>query len=131
MVPYNNNKYFQYFNISILSSISDKELIACETAIRSFLDILDTVGGQNEKCRAKQLLSNVKVLSDIEENEENSVWQGIRLRLGKKIRERTYKIFAFGMYHKALTVTANKRAIDAILAQVRSIYLFSIDKTNG
>ncbi|XP_055305654.1 UPF0415 protein C7orf25 homolog isoform X2 [Sitodiplosis mosellana] len=91
-----------------------KELIACETAKDSFLSILNVVGGPNEKIRASKLLNSVTFLPDINEIEENSLWSGnVKLRLGKKIQHRTYKVFTFGMYHKAITVTANKGAAEA------------------
>lgn len=35
-----------------------------------------------------------------------------------KIRDRTYQILIFGLYHKALTVTANKGAIESAKQQV-------------
>lgn len=51
--------------------------------------------------------------------EEDSLWTGhVRLRLGKKIQERTYKVFTFGMFHKAMTVTANRGATEAAKMQV-------------
>lgn len=45
-----------------------------------------------------------------------------------KIRDRTYQILIFGLYHKALTVTANKGAIEAAKQQVimsRNIVIFN------
>lgn len=99
-----------------------KELIACETARESFLSILNVVGGPNEKIRADKLLKSITFLRDVNEIEENSLWSGnVKLRLGKKIQQRTYKVFTFGMYHKAITVTANKAAAEAAKMQVKSL----------
>lgn len=94
-----------------------KELIACETATNSFLDILSTVGGRNETLRASQLLKMITVLPDLSENEENTYWSDHKLKMGKKITKRTFKIITFGMFHKAITVTANKGAVEAAKKQ--------------
>ncbi|XP_031632321.1 UPF0415 protein C7orf25 homolog [Contarinia nasturtii] len=100
-----------------------KELIACTTAKESFLRILSVVGGPNEQKRAKKFLRSITILHDLNEDEEEFLWssQKSRLCLAKKIQNRTYKIFSFGMYHKAFTVTANKSAIEAAKMQGLSI----------
>lgn len=119
-----NSKIFQLFLHELHLIFTGKELIACETARESFLSILDIVGGPNERMRGKQFLSSIKILPDLEEMEEISIWSentfshADELRLGKKIQKRTYKIFTFGMFHKAMTVTANKGAIEAAKMQV-------------
>lgn len=65
-------------------------------------------------------MKSIKFLPDVNEIEENSLWSGnVKLRLGKKIQHRTYKVFTFGMYHKAITVTANKAAAEAAKMQVK------------
>lgn len=68
------------------------------------------------------------MLPDLNEIEENSLWFGKKLKLGKKIQERTHKIFAFGVYHKAITVTANKGAVEAVKMQVNYSYLYNNPK---
>lgn len=105
---------FVQFNLFI----SGKELIACESAISSFLTILETVGGPNEKLRSEKFLPKIKVYSDLSEEQEQSLWRVAKLEVGGKIRERTFNVIAFGLYHKALTVTANKGAIEAAKMQV-------------
>lgn len=55
---------------------------------------------------------------DLNESEENTLWLGNKLCLGKKIQERTHKILTFGVYHTAVTVTANKAALKAAEMQV-------------
>lgn len=102
-----------------IALIVGKELIACETARVSFLAILNVVGGPNEKDRASRLFNFITFLPDINDIDENSLWtRNVKLRLGKKIQQRTYKVFTFGMYHKAITVTANKGAVEAAKMQV-------------
>lgn len=44
--------------------IKGKELIVTETAVKRFKEILNTVGGPNEKKRGKELLSKVKIVKD-------------------------------------------------------------------
>lgn len=84
----------------------------------SFLTILETVGGPNEKLRSEKFLPRIKVYPDISEEQEQSLWRTAKLEVGGKIRERTFNVIAFGLYHKALTVTANKGAIEAAKMQV-------------
>lgn len=98
--------------------ISDKEIIACESAVSSFLTILETVGGPNEKIRSDKFLPRIKVYPDLTEDEERTLWSVSKLQVGGKIRERTFNVIAFGLYHKAMTVTANKGAIEAAKMQV-------------
>lgn len=96
----------------------NNELIACETAIESFQTILKTVGGDNEKKRSELFLNRINVLPDLMPNEENETLQKYKLQLSGKIRDRTYKIITFGLHHKAVTITANKGAIEAAKMQV-------------
>lgn len=93
-------------------------MIACSTAINSFLSILEIVGGPNEKLRSEIFLPQITVYPDLTEEQENSLWKVSKLHVGGKIRERTFKVIAFGLFHKALTVTANKGAIEAAKMQV-------------
>lgn len=102
-----------------LQFVLGKELIACESAVSSFLTILKTVGGPNEKMRSENFLPRIKVYPDLSEEQEQTLWRVAKLQVGGKIRERTYNVIAFGLYHKALTVTANKGAIEAAKMQVR------------
>lgn len=93
-------------------------MIACKTAIDSFLTILNVVGGQNEKNRAETFLKMIKVYPDLTKEEENIVWLRGRLSIGGKIRKRMFTIITFGLFHKAITVTANKGAFEAAKMQV-------------
>lgn len=77
------------------------------------------MGGPREKERGQQLLETITVLPDLDELEENTIWSGKKLQMGKKIQSRSYKIFSFGMFHKALSVTANKGFIEAAKMQVK------------
>ena len=66
-------------------------------------------------------------MPDINDVDENSLWtRNVKLRLGKKIQQRTYKVFTFGMYHKAITVTANKGAAEAAKMQVNLLPMFDL-----
>lgn len=103
----------------------DKELIACQSAVDSFLSILNVVGGPNEKARSDKFLPTINVYPDLTEEEENALWSMKQLRIGGKINERTHKIISFGMYRKALTVTANKGAIEGAKMQVNLIFVIT------
>lgn len=108
-----------------IESILGKELIACESAVSSFFTILETVGGPNEKLRSEKFLPRIRVYPDLTEEQEQSLWRFTKLQVGGKIRERTFNVIAFGLYHKALTVTANKGAIEAAKMQVRTVWYWS------
>lgn len=84
------------------------------------MEILGIVGGPNEQIRGKSFLEQIKIYPDLSECEENSLWKDNHLLVRGKIRDRTYQILIFGLYQKALTVTANKGAIEAAKQQVIS-----------
>ena len=42
----------------------DKELYVCQTAVNDFMAILETLGGENEKQRAKELLDRCTLVAD-------------------------------------------------------------------
>lgn len=79
-----------------------KQLICCETAVRSFDEIVELLAGPNEKLRAEALKQQMIILPDIEHPENI-----ITLELSAQIKERSRKIFAFGIFHKAITVSSN------------------------
>ena len=88
--------WFQYLNILAHT------LICCETAAKSFLKILDLLGGPNEKLRGKELLSRLEILPDVENPE-----QLLNLTKSAQVKQRSLLIFAFGKQNRALTVTSN------------------------
>ena len=81
-----------------------KELICCETAVKSFDEIVDLLAGPNEKIRAEELKQRMTILPDI--NHPESI---ISLELSSQIKERSRKIFAFGISYKAITVSCRKK----------------------
>lgn len=88
------------------NTIADKPLICCQTAADSFWDITKLLGGPGERGRAVDLMRRVRVLPD---TEADLVATGLdRLTFGGKIKTRSVRIFAFGIVHRALTVTANE-----------------------
>lgn len=91
-----------------------KNLICCETACKSFRDIVDIIGGPSEKDRTEKLLSRVRVVPDIPFN---------GLKLGGKIKPRSVIIFGTGYHHRAVTATANEGFIRASKHQVHVIIL--------
>lgn len=80
----------------------NRRLICCETARESFMEITNLLGGPNEKRRALELMAKVQVLPDVESLGEMS-----NLKVGGRVKERSLKIFAFGMKHGAATATSN------------------------
>lgn len=91
----------------------NRKLICCETAKKSFQDIINLLGGPNEKQRTDELLEKVDVLPDVEEVNDGLA----ELKVGGRIKPRSLKIFAFGLEHRAVTVTSNEGFIRAARMQ--------------
>lgn len=79
-----------------------KHLICCETAVKSFDEIIELLGGPKEKQRADDFKKRMTILPDIENPEKV-----INLELSAQIKERSRRIFAFAIYHEAVTVSSN------------------------
>lgn len=93
-------------------------MIICETARKDFLDIANTLGGKNEKLRTESFISKLKILPDITTDEQNELQQLSKLSINGKIKPRSFQIFSFGMYHKAITVSSNEGFVRAAKMQV-------------
>ncbi|RMX43694.1 hypothetical protein pdam_00006375 [Pocillopora damicornis] len=78
-----------------------KKLFACQSAVRDFDAILQTIGGRKEQERARALLGNVTVVED------NPSERSLRVRTSGSIKERSKIIFGTGDSLKAITCTAN------------------------
>lgn len=88
-----------------------KKLVTCQSAMDDFMSILQTLGGEGEKSRAKQFLDNVQVVPDqISDKVE-------LLKTGGKVRQRSKVIFGTGDALKAVTVSANSGFIRAAQSQ--------------
>lgn len=98
----------------------NRKLICCETARDSFMDIISLLGGVNEKRRTDELLEKVDVLPDVESMGEELA----ELKIGGRIKPRSLKIFAFGVHHKAVTVTSNEGFIRAARMQGIDVPVF-------
>lgn len=80
----------------------NKQLICCDTALKSFNEIIDLLAGPREKQRAEELKQRMLVLPDVEDPELI-----INLELSAQIKERSRKIFAFGIFHQAIAISSN------------------------
>lgn len=78
-----------------------KKLFACQSAVRDFSAILQTIGGQKEQERARALLENVTVVED------NPSTRSLSMSTSGSIKERSKIIFGTGDSLKAITCTAN------------------------
>lgn len=99
--------------------LKDKEWFVCRTAVEDFQTILDTLGGDNEKKRAKELLEKCKVVPD-----QPSLRSQTLPQTGK-IRDRSKVIFGTGDQLKCVTVSANSGFVRAAEHQgiVFAVYL--------
>ncbi|KFD52157.1 hypothetical protein M513_07002 [Trichuris suis] len=88
-----------------------RKLICCQTAVDSFMKILEDVGGPEEKVRAKKLLSRIEVVEDCVSERAK------KLSLSSKIKPRTIVIFGTGDSLKAVTITGNRAFLDAAKTQ--------------
>lgn len=117
-------------------NISGKKLFCCETAKLNFESILSTVGGENERIRAKEFMKRVIVLGDdatlsdavrYAESDQDGTKTQLQfledkvLPLGGKIKERSKIIFRFGDNIRAQTVTANEGFVRSAKQKVMSI----------
>lgn len=101
---------------------ANRKLICCETAKQSFLDIIALLGGAMERQRTQELLEKVQVLPDVEEAADG--FTDLRVKVGGRIKPRSLKIFAFGLEHKAVTVTSNEGFIRAARMQGLDVPVF-------
>ncbi|XP_052090868.1 UPF0415 protein C7orf25 homolog [Mytilus californianus] len=99
--------------------LKGKEMYVCKTALDDFQTILNTLGGENEKRRAAELLEKCKMVSD-----QPSVRSQNLPKTGK-IRDRSKIIFGTGDQLKCVTVSANSGFVRAAEHQgiVFAVYL--------
>uniref|UniRef100_A0A182N9W1 DUF1308 domain-containing protein n=1 Tax=Anopheles dirus TaxID=7168 RepID=A0A182N9W1_9DIPT len=102
-----------------------KQLICCQTAYDSFNDILTILGGEQEKARATELFSRITILPDVPLDKAPKELQA--LKLGGKIRPRSLQVFAFGLFHRAVTVTSNEGFTRAAKMQGLEVPVFLHD----
>ncbi|XP_049283494.1 UPF0415 protein C7orf25 homolog [Anopheles funestus] len=102
-----------------------KRLICCQTAYDSFHEILSILGGEQEKARANELFNRIHVLPDVPLEQAPKELQN--LKLGGKIRPRSLQVFAFGLYHRAVTVTSNEGFTRAAKMQGLEVPVFLHD----
>ncbi|KAK7826024.1 hypothetical protein U0070_009905 [Myodes glareolus] len=91
--------------------MKDKELFACESAVKDFQSILDTLGGPGERERAAMLIKRVTVVPDQPSE------RALRLVASSKINSRSLTIFGTGDTLKAITMTANSGFVRAATNQ--------------
>lgn len=94
--------------------------MACETAVKSFQGIISTLGGTTEAERANDLIQRLHVLPDLTSEEEHVVNADLQLNISGQIKFRSLKVFQFGIYHKAMTVTSNHGFLRSAKMQVKS-----------
>nr|CAB3227161.1 UPF0415 protein C7orf25 homolog [Phallusia mammillata] len=87
--------------------LKDKKLIACQTAVRNFTKIVETIGGENEKLRSKELLKQVTIVPD------RPSQRTLNLTTSSKINSRAKILFGTGDSEMAVTVTANSAFVRA------------------
>ncbi|KAF4020221.1 hypothetical protein G4228_011703 [Cervus hanglu yarkandensis] len=87
--------------------MKDKELFACESAVKDFQSILDTLGGPGERERAAMLIKRINVVPDQPSE------RALKLVASSKINSRSLTIFGTGDTLKAITMTANSGFVRA------------------
>ncbi|XP_007505622.1 UPF0415 protein C7orf25 homolog isoform X2 [Monodelphis domestica] len=91
--------------------MAGKELFACESAVKDFQAILDTLGGPGERERAARLIQGVRVVPDQPSE------RALRLVASSKINSRSLTIFGTGDSLRAVTMTANSGFVRAAANQ--------------
>ncbi|XP_030045867.1 UPF0415 protein C7orf25 homolog isoform X2 [Microcaecilia unicolor] len=101
--------------LQVLPQLEDfmkgKELFACESAVKDFQSILQTLGGPGEKERATLLIKRINVVPDQPSE------RALRLAASSKINARSITIFGTGETLKAITMTANSGFVRAAANQ--------------
>lgn len=113
------DKIFSAYLINVFIYEIGMELIVCETASNSFQNIIHILAGPNERLRARHLLERIKVLPDLTNEQEQSAYGYSKLKISGQIKVRSLKIFLFGIYHKAITVSSNEGFVRSARMQVR------------
>eukprot|EP01080_Neovahlkampfia_damariscottae_P009070 gene9070-1165_t len=82
-----------------------KKIVACKTAVDTFLNICSTVAGKIEAKRAKDLIESLEIVDDSpsERIEE--------LSINSKLKDKHKQIFGTGDKLEALTLTANNNIV--------------------
>ncbi|KAM9316609.1 UPF0415 protein C7orf25 homolog [Gastrophryne carolinensis] len=94
--------------LPILDSFMEgKELFACESAVKDFQAILETLGRPNERERAETLIKKITVVADQPSE------RALKLAISSKINRRSVSIFGTGDNLKAITMTANSGFVRA------------------
>ncbi|NXK87892.1 CG025 protein, partial [Formicarius rufipectus] len=88
-----------------------KELFACQSAVRDFQSILETLGGPGEKERAEVLVKRVNVVPD------QPSARALGLVTSSKVSRRSLAIFGTGDTLRAITMTANSGFVRAAANQ--------------
>ncbi|XP_046850841.1 UPF0415 protein C7orf25 homolog [Xenia sp. Carnegie-2017] len=91
--------------------LQGKEMFACSLAISSFRAILETLGGPNEKERARKLLRNVTEVHD------DPSTRSKELLASASIKERPKIVFGTGDKLQAITVSSNGSFVRAAKEQ--------------
>lgn len=73
-----------------------------------FIRIVNLFGGLNERRRAKELLSRLEVMPDLTRDELHRLTEATSIMRGT-MSEHDAQIFAFGLHHRAITVTTNEK----------------------
>lgn len=110
--------------------IEGKKLVCCQLAYDAFQNILDIVGGQEERKRAEELMKRVTIYPDVESIPE----EFSNIRFTANVNERSLKIFSFGMARQIFTVTSNKAFVRSAKMQGINVPVFvhaSVALTEG
>jgi hypothetical protein len=97
--------------------MNGKDLFVCQTAYDAFKNIINTIGGPNEKQRAESFLKNkVQLVPDSVDNDNEMVTS--KLTLTNNLKEKAKTIFTTGQAMKAVTMTSNKSFVKSASFQV-------------
>ncbi|XP_042868580.1 UPF0415 protein C7orf25 homolog isoform X2 [Penaeus japonicus] len=84
-----------------------RELMACQEAVDHFTEIVNIIGGEGEKSRAKELVSRLTIVPGQDPFQE-------RVKLGGKVRLLSRMIFGTSEAHRAVTVTSNQQFVRSV-----------------
>ncbi|CAI4224433.1 unnamed protein product [Auanema sp. JU1783] len=97
--------------VELLNLMKDRELLICQTAHDSVLNIMKTVAGDSERARLTELFTKVRVVED------KMSERTMALKKSERINERSMIIFGSGDSYRAVTATANKHFVSSAFHQ--------------
>ncbi|XP_060204354.1 uncharacterized protein LOC132632442 [Lycium barbarum] len=116
MIAQVNSEMKKPIHMELMPVISRKRGIVCESVCSEFQELVSMCGGPNEKCRAEQFLTRLRIVPDCPSERLMSLPTTRKLALKNKVA------FGTGDYWHAPTITANMAFARAVSQTGMSLF---------